>query len=282
MITVRTVADLHTQINRLKAEGKEIGLVPTMGALHKGHETLVSAARKLSDVVVVSIFVNPLQFGIEEDMERYPRQEEKDLEMLDRLGVDIAYLPGAKEMYPDGFAILVQTQAHRDILCAKSRPGHFDGVATVVTKLFNQVRPDRAFFGEKDYQQLCVVRALVRDLDLPVKVFGVPTVREVDGLALSSRNAYLTDRHRQLAPQIHAILTMLVAKAKQGRSPAYFLAKEGRNLLISKGFDKIDYLEFRDAETLEEVTNAITRPTRLFVAAVLGGTRLIDNIEILP
>ena len=282
MIEVRTVAELRAHINRLKQQGKEIGFVPTMGALHKGHAALVEAAKKLNDAVVVSIFVNPLQFGIDEDLDRYPRQEEKDLALLKDLEVDIVYFPSTKEMYPNGFSILVQTQAYRNILCAKSRPGHFDGVATVVTKLFNQVQPHRAFFGEKDYPQLCVVRALVRDLDFNIHVFGVPTVREKDGLALSSRNAYLSDRQRRTALNIPLTLNMLAAKAKQGRSPASYLAREGRSLLLDKGFHKVDYLEFRDAETLEEVTNSILRPTRLLVAAYLDNVRLIDNIEILP
>ena len=282
MIEVRTVAELRAQINSLKKTGKEIGFVPTMGALHEGHMSLIDAAKKLSDAVVVSIFVNPLQFGIDEDLERYPRQEAKDLKMLKEAGVDIVYLPTTKEMYPEGFSILVQTQTYADILCAKTRPGHFDGVATIVTKLFNQVQPDRAFFGEKDYQQLCVIRSLVRDLDFTIKIFGVPIVREPDGLAMSSRNAYLSDRQRQLALSLYVTLNMLAGKALQGRSPTYYLAREGRHLLGSKGFDKVDYLEFRDAETLEEVTNSIKRPTRLLVAAHIGSIRLIDNIEILP
>ena len=282
MIEVRTVAELRAHINSLKKEGKEIGFVPTMGALHKAHASLITAAQKLNDAVVVSIFVNPLQFGIYEDLERYPRQEAEDLKMLEEMGVDIAYLPTTKEMYPEGFSALIQTQAYRDILCAKSRPGHFDGVATVVTKLFNQVQPDRAFFGEKDYQQLCIVRSLVRDLDFTLQVFGVPILREEDGLAMSSRNAYLSGRQRQLALSLYSILSMLASKAKQGRSPAYYLAREGRQLLVGKGFDKVDYLEFRDAETLEEVSNSIRRPTRLMVAAHIDNIRLIDNVEILP
>lgn len=281
MIEVRTVAELRAQINSLKKQGKEIGFVPTMGALHEGHMSLITTAQKINDAVVVSIFVNPLQFGIDEDLDRYPRQEERDLKLLEAIGVDIAYLPSAKEMYPEGFSALVQIQAYHDILCAKFRPGHFDGVATVVTKLFNQVQPDRAFFGEKDYQQLCIIRALVRDLDLTLKIFGVPTLREPDGLAMSSRNAYLSPRQRRLALSLYATLTMLASKAKQGRSPTYYLAREGRQLLTNKGFE-VDYLEFRDAETLEEVTNSIRRPTRLLVAAHIDHIRLIDNIEVLP
>lgn len=282
MIIIRTVAELSSHINSLKKEGVEVGLVPTMGALHKGHMALVSAAQKLSDAVVVSIFVNPLQFGVNEDLDRYPRQEEKDIQILTEMGVDVVYIPSVKEMYPDGFSLLVQTQAYHDILCAASRPGHFDGVATVVTKLFLQVQPSRAFFGEKDFQQICVVRSLVKDLDLPIKIFGVPTVREPDGLAMSSRNSLIPFDKRSIATNIYQILTLLANKAKQGRSPSYYLAKEGRNLLLSKGFDKVDYLEFRDAETLEEVTNTITRPTRILVAAHLGNVRLIDNVEVFP
>lgn len=282
MIVVRTVKELRNHINSMKKANKEIALVPTMGALHRGHTSLISAAQKLSDVVVVSIFVNPLQFGVSEDLDRYPRQEEKDIKLLDEMGVDIAYIPILKEMYPDGFSLLLQTQAHHDILCAFNRPGHFDGVVTVVMKLFLQVQPSKAFFGEKDYQQMCVVRALARDLDLDIKIFGVPTVREPDGLAMSSRNALLNDRQRSIAAAIYQTLVLLEKKAKQGRSPIYYLAKEGKNLLLSKGFDKVDYLEFRDAETLEEVTNTIKRPTRIFVAAHLGSVRLIDNIEIIP
>ncbi len=282
MIIIRTVAELRTHINSLKKAGKEIGLVPTMGALHKGHTSLVSAAQKLSDVVVVSIFVNPLQFGVNEDLERYPRQEEKDIKLLTEMGVDFVYIPPLKEMYPDGFSLLVHTHAYHDILCAAARPGHFDGVATVITKLFLQVQPSSAFFGEKDYQQLCIIRALVRDLDLAVKIFGVPIVRESDGLAMSSRNVLIPPEKRSTAQLIYQTLTLLANKAKQGRSPAYYLAKEGKNMLMTKGFDRVDYLEFRDAETLEEVTNSIKRPTRLLMAANLGNVRLIDNLEVLP
>lgn len=282
MIVARTVAELRSHINSMKKANKEIGLVPTMGALHKGHTALVSAAQKLCDVVVVSIFVNPLQFGVSEDMDRYPRQEEKDIKLLEEMSVDIVYIPPLKEMYPEGFSLLLQTQAYHDILCASKRPGHFDGVATVVMKLFLQVQPSKAFFGEKDYQQLCIVRVLARDLDLDIRIFSVPTVREADGLAMSSRNALLTDHQRSVAVNIYQILELLAKKAKQGRSPIYYLAREGKNLLLSKGFSKVDYLEFRDAETLEEITNTIKRPSRIFVAAHLGSVRLIDNIEILP
>lgn len=282
MIQARTVAELRTHINSLKQEGKEIGFVPTMGALHKGHVALVNMAKKLSDVVVVSTFINPLQFSVDEDLESYPRMEEADVKLLEGLGVDIVYMPSLQEMYPEGFSALVQTQAFSEILCAKSRPGHFDGVATVVTKLLNQVGPQRVFMGEKDYQQLCVVRALVRDLNFQVKIFGVPTVREADGLAVSSRNAYLDEEQRQIAAGMHEILALLATKATQGRSPTYYLAREGRNMLVAKGFSKVEYLEFRDAETLEEVTNTISRPTRLLAAVRLGTTRLIDNVEVLP
>ena len=282
MQILRTKQELDQHITKLKLENRQIGFVPTMGALHQGHVALIKAAAKLCDAVVVSIFVNPLQFGENEDFRQYPRTEARDIELLEQQHVSAVYLPTAEMMYPEMFTTRVTISRYNDILCAKSRPGHFDGVATILTKLFLQVQPDRAFFGEKDYQQLVIVRQLVKDLDFPVRVFGVPIARDTDGLALSSRNAYLNEKERRIAPALYETMMFIAGKIRVGRSPVYFLTKEARNLLLGKGFDKVEYMELRDAATLEEITNYCDVPARLLVAVQLGRTRLIDNIEVMP
>lgn len=280
--TIQHYADLQALVKEWRAQGKTIGFVPTMGALHEGHATLVRLARQQCDKVIVSIFVNPLQFGENEDFDRYPRQEEKDTAFLTTEKVDAVYLPTMEALYPEGYAVTLDVHKWSDILCAVARPRHFDGVATIVSKFLHQIMPDKAYFGEKDYQQLCVVKLVTRELFLPVQIIGVPTVREKDGLALSSRNAYLNERERSIAPAMFETMNLIAGKTKGGRSPIYYLLKEGKRMLTSKGFTKVDYLEVRDAETLDEVTNTVLRPARIFCAAYINNTRLIDNIEILP
>jgi pantoate--beta-alanine ligase len=275
----RTVAHLRKAGAGWRANGERIGLVPTMGALHAGHMALVAAARAACDRVVVSIFVNPKQFGPAEDLSSYPRPEATDLDMLRRAGIDLAYLPGVEEIYPPGFATLVRVAGLSEGLCGAHRAGHFDGVATVVAKLLIQVQPDIAYFGEKDYQQLTIVRRLARDLDLPVRIEGVPTVREPDGLALSSRNVYLSAEERRIAPNLARVLRAIAAAL--AREPGMVARELARGTAeLERAGLTVEYLEIRDAETLAPVTAKITAPSRAFAAIHLGRTRLIDNLPI--
>jgi pantoate--beta-alanine ligase len=279
---VSTLDPLRIAVDGLKATGT-LALVPTMGALHEGHLTLVRAAKAQADHVAVSIFVNPRQFGPKEDLAKYPRQLERDCELLRAEGVGLVWAPTAEAMYPEGYATTVSVGGVSDGLCGAARPGHFDGVATVVAKLFNQVRPDLALFGEKDWQQLAVIRRMARDLDLVLPhakaVLGVPTVREADGLALSSRNAYLSEADRAAAVALPGGMKMAIAAIRGGtairEATAAFKAS-----LITAGFASVDYAEVRDAASLEPVTALGSTPARLFVAARIGGTRLIDNMPV--
>jgi pantoate--beta-alanine ligase len=276
---VRTIEDLRSHITSWRSVGARIGLVPTMGALHEGHLALVRAARAECYRVVATIFVNPKQFAPNEDLDAYPRREEADLAMLGSAGVDLVFMPATAEIYPAGFATTVRVEGLTDCLCGAHRPGHFDGVATVVTKLLLQSLPDAAYFGEKDYQQLLVVRRLARDLDIPVRIAGVPTVREADGLALSSRNAYLSPAERRIAPNLARILQRIAAAlAAQPGTVASEIA-QGRADLESAGLS-VEYLEIREADTLAPVTATISGPARIFAAVHLGRTRLIDNLPI--
>jgi pantoate--beta-alanine ligase len=276
---VRTIADLRSCVARWRGSGERVGLVPTMGALHAGHMALVRAALQECDRVVATIFVNPKQFAANEDLGSYPRREMADLDMLRAAHVDVAFVPAAEEIYPPGFATLVRVSGLTEGLCGAHRAGHFDGVATVVTKLLLQSLPDAAYFGEKDYQQLMVVRRLAHDLDIPVRIEGVATWREPDGLALSSRNAYLTAEERRRAPALARVLRTIATRL--AREPAA-VAKElehGRAELEDAGLT-VEYLEIRDAETLAPITRAVTAPARVFAAVQLGRTRLIDNMPI--
>lgn len=277
MQIVRTVRELREWVGASRAEGRRIGFVPTMGALHAGHMSLVEAALQAYDTVVASIFVNPTQFGPGEDLDAYPRQEAADAKLLERAGVGLLFVPSAQEMYPEGFATTVSVGRLAKPLCGEDRPGHFDGVATVVTKLLNQVCPNAAFFGEKDWQQLTIIRRLTADLDLGVEIVGVPTVREEDGLALSSRNAYLSKEERQTAAKLPEILRTAAVSIAAGEQVADTLAVGWRSL-EEAGFVP-QYLELRDPHTLEPA-ETLGRPARLFVAARLGKTRLIDNVEV--
>lgn len=276
----RTVEEARARLRRWRMAGETVGLVPTMGALHDGHLALVRAAQKDCDRVVVSLFVNPAQFGPNEDLARYPRNEAEDARLAAAEGAELMFAPGVEEIYPDGFATTVTVDDVSKGLCGHHRPGHFDGVATVVAKLLNQCQPDRAYFGEKDYQQLMVVRRMARDLNIPVTIEGVATVREPDGLALSSRNAYLSPPQRKAAVSLSATLFAMAEHLHAGAAAAEQEAW-GKNALTEVGFDRIDYVEVRDAETLAPVER-VTTPARVLAAAHLGGTRLIDNVPVTP
>ncbi len=275
MKIVRRIADLRRAVAGWRREGSDIGLVPTMGALHDGHLALVRTARAAHGRVVATIFVNPTQFGPGEDFETYPRDEASDLAKLDAHGTDLVFIPPADEMYPEGFSTTVTVAGVSEGLCGDHRPGHFAGVATVVTKLLLQTLPDVAYFGEKDYQQLIVIRRLARDLDIPVEIAGVPTVREPDGLALSSRNAYLTEAERRVAPHLNRVLREVARTVAAGGDVAA-ATSAGLAALRAAGFDGVDYLEVRDAETLAPVRR-LAGPARVLAAVRLGRTRLIDN-----
>ncbi|MGH7045891.1 MAG: pantoate--beta-alanine ligase [Stellaceae bacterium] len=279
MHIARTIAELRGMLAPWRSTGEHIGLVPTMGALHAGHMALVGAAKTQCERVVATIFVNPRQFAPAEDLGAYPRPEAADLAMLRAADVDLAFVPGAEEIYPPGFATLVRVAGLSEGLCGAHRAGHFDGVATVVAKLLIQSLPDRAYFGEKDYQQLMVIRRLARDLDLPVAIEGVPTVREADGLALSSRNAYLTPAERRVAPELVRVLRRVATALAAAPDAVGPETERGRALLAQAGFD-VEYLEIRDAASLAPVTAVVSAPARVFAAARLGRTRLIDNVAI--
>jgi pantoate--beta-alanine ligase len=276
--TVRTVADLRAVVGAWHRGGERVALVPTMGALHRGHLALVERGRALCPRVVTSLFVNPTQFGPNEDFARYPRDEAADAALLASVGCDLLYAPGVLEMYPDGFAVTVTPGPIAERQCGPFRPGHFAGVATVVSKLLLQSQADVALFGEKDFQQLQVIRRIARDLDIPVAIEGVPTVRESDGLALSSRNVYLTAEQRGVAPAIYRTLQEMARRLEAGDDVAAVSA-DGLAALARAGFSAIDYLEIADAETLAPLAR-LDRPGRILAAVWLGKTRLIDNIAV--
>ncbi|GAB2177005.1 pantoate--beta-alanine ligase [Dongia sp. agr-C8] len=276
---VRSVAALRAATLPHRKAGKRIGLVPTMGALHQGHLELVKMARRHADFVVATIFVNPLQFNPSEDLSAYPRDEATDLNLLAATGADLVFAPNVAEMYPKNFSTGVKVSGLTQYLDGPARPGHFEGVATVVTKLFNQAQPDIACFGEKDFQQLQVIRRLTRDLDLPIEIVAVPTVRDEDGLAMSSRNRYLTERERIAAAVLPVALQAAVRALKNGAAAAPIL-EQARAALRAAGFNPIDYVELCDGETLQPLP-AARAGARLFAAAHLGRTRLIDNWPVL-
>jgi pantoate--beta-alanine ligase len=276
--TIRQLKPLRKAIAALRAEGGKVALVPTMGALHAGHMALVAEARRRADHVVASIFVNPKQFAPTEDLAAYPRRAAKDSAMLSEAGVSVLWMPDVEVMYPAGHATNVSVGGVSDGLDGLARPGHFDGVATVVAKLFNQVRPDIALFGEKDFQQLAVIRRLVVDLDFNIEIIGVPTEREEDGLALSSRNVYLTEEERQQARALPRALGAAVTAIEGGSDVAEALAR-AEATLIESGFQSVDYVSLCDAVTLQPIT-CLDRPARLLAAARIGAARLIDNVPV--
>lgn len=278
---VSTVKDLRARIARWRRAGESVGLIPTMGALHAGHLSLVKIAKKRCDRAVTSIFVNPTQFAPTEDFDKYPRTFEEDLAQLATVGGDLVWAPTKDEMYPAGFATRVVPQGAAEGLETDFRPHFFSGVATVCCKLFTQTGADLAVFGEKDYQQLCVIRQMVRDLNLPIEIVGAPTVREPDGLAMSSRNRYLSEVERRKAATIQQAIVKVASAAASGRGLAKAIA-DGEAALVAAGFTKIDYIAVRDAETLKEWDRKSGRPGRVLAAAWLGATRLIDNVAIEP
>ena len=275
---VRTVADLRAAIAAARRGGKTIGLVPTMGALHEGHLSLVRAAKQRCSHVVATLFVNPKQFAPHEDFERYPRDEAGDANMLASAGCDLLYAPARSVMYPDGFATSVLVSSVSTMLEGQMRPHFFGGVATVVTKLLLQALPDSAFFGEKDYQQLLVIKQLTRDLDIPVEIIGCATVREHDGLAMSSRNAYLSAHERRVAARLNLVMHEAI-KAVHTGAPIDAIEGEANRHLTAAGFTSVDYVAIRNANTLQPVASRI-EPARILAAAWLGKTRLIDNMAV--
>ena len=280
MNTVKTVRELRAAVARARSEGKQIGLVPTMGNLHSGHAALVTKAAQQVDFVVASIFVNPLQFGANEDLDTYPRTLAADQETLLQAGCHLLFAPTVEEMYPHGMTGLTRVSAAQlsNELCGSRRPGHFDGVTTVVSKLFNMVQPDLAIFGQKDYQQLAVIRAMVHDLNMPIQIIGEPTVRADDGLALSSRSGYLNEEQRALAPALYRQLNEMVEAIKAGERDYCALVNQHLARLEASGF-RPDYLEVRHALTLQPA-QADDRDLVILVAAYLGTTRLIDNVHL--
>jgi pantoate--beta-alanine ligase len=276
--TIREARQLPAALIALRAGAKSLALVPTMGALHAGHLTLVEEAKRRADRVAATIFVNPLQFGANEDFGRYPRQEEKDAEALAEAGCDLLWLPQPEEMYPAGFATNVSVKGLGDRWEGEARPGHFDGVATVVAKLLCAVRPEIAVFGEKDFQQLAVIRRMTQDLQLGVEILGVPTVRDADGLALSSRNAYLSTDERRRAIALPQSLNEAAEAIRASRRVAQSL-EQAKSRLTAAGFAKVDYFALVNALTLEPL-DEVGGPMRLIAAATIGTTRLIDNIPV--
>lgn len=277
----RGVVALRAQVRAWRAQGLRVGFVPTMGALHEGHLSLVRTALAHCDRAVVSIFVNPTQFAAHEDLGRYPRDEAGDLAKLAAVGAHLAFLPTVAEMYPAGASTWVEVEGLSRGLCAERRPGHFRGVATVVAMLLNQAQADVAVFGEKDYQQLLVIKRLARDLAIPTEIVGGATVREADGLAMSSRNLLLRPEHRSAAPMLYRALNETAAALATGALAGPILEATAARLERS-GFQDIDYVELRDAETLQPLTSLGSRPARLLAAAFLGSVRLIDNIPVPP
>jgi len=273
---------MQTFARESRRSGKSIALVPTMGFLHEGHLELMRKAREKADLVVVSIFVNPIQFGPNEDLDRYPRDLAGDLDKCDSVGVDIVFTPTPEEIYPNGFQTAVAVNKITQVLCGASRPNHFQGVTTVVVKLFNLTLPDFAFFGEKDFQQLAVIRRMVIDLNFPLEIIGVPIVRESDGLAMSSRNAYLPAQQRAEAPAIYKALSNARKLYNQGMNEAERLCKavsDQLNKSIESDF-KIEYIEIYDSNNLTLIENKISSPATILIAVHLGKTRLIDNLQL--
>ena len=281
---VRSTGEVRRRVAAWRAGGLSVGLVPTMGAVHDGHLALVRAAASGSNRVVASLFVNPKQFAPGEDFSAYPRDEARDARLIEEAGGDLLFVPPGESVYPDGFSTAVAVRGLTEGLCGAFRPGHFEGVATVVAKLFNMVRPDAAWFGEKDFQQLQVIRRLARDLDLGVEVHGVATVREEDGLALSSRNVYLNATERAAAPALNrrAARACRKRRPRAGRRHPVGAIREAERTIADAGFRTIDYVAVVDRETLQPAEAPITREARALAAAWLGKARLIDNVPVMP
>jgi len=279
MKTIDSISRMSTFVKMMKKEGKSIGFVPTMGYLHEGHTSLVKAARKHTDVVVMSIFINPLQFGPKEDFEKYPRDLRHDEELAREAGVDVIFYPSLKDMYPDGYATYVTVEKLTDTLCGESRPGHFRGVATVVTKLLNIVKPNVAYFGQKDMQQALIMKKMVADLNMDVDVKIMPIMREKDGLAMSSRNMYLSEAERKDATVLYQSLKLAENMAKQGERDARKILKAMEDMIKQKPAAKIDYIKAVDTKDLRDVKH-VSGEVMIALAVFFGHTRLIDNIVI--
>lgn len=280
MIVIEKILEMREFCANSKKEGKTIGFVPTMGYLHRGHISLMELARDKCDILAVSIFVNPAQFSPGEDFEKYPRDKERDLRICNEVGVDVVFIPDEKEIYPKGYSTYVSVEGNlTKYLCGASRPGHFKGVATIVTKLFNIITPDFAVFGEKDAQQLAVIRQIVSDLNLPVKIISAPIIREPDGLAMSSRNEYLTQQERQVAPQLYKSLLLAKELVEKGERNSETITSMIHDYLDKIGEFKIDYIEVVDPETMTPIKQ-IRGKALISVAVFLGKARLIDNIMV--
>lgn len=277
---IQTINEMKQTIKPLKQQNKKIGFVPTMGYLHKGHLSLVECSKKKNDITVVSIFVNPTQFGKNEDFDKYPRDLERDLKLCEEAGVDYVFAPTVYEMYPEGYSTYVIMEPLTDKLCGKYRPGHFKGVLTVVNKLFNIVQPDNAYFGEKDYQQLIIIKKMLEDLNMNVNVVGCPIIREEDGLAMSSRNKYLSEEERKSALSLSKALFLAKELFEKGETNPQKIKEEMRKLILSYPLVKeIQYIEIVDPKTLEE-KQKVEKGNRVLLAVFVGDTKLIDNIEL--
>jgi pantoate--beta-alanine ligase len=273
---IETVDKMHARSEGIRLSGKKIGLFPTLGFLHEGHLELIRQVKKRSDFVVMSLFVNPIQFGPNEDFEKYPRDTEGDLKKAKGEGVDMAFMPSVQEMYPHGFQSVVRVDNITKYLCGKSRPGHFEGVTTVVAKLFNIIKPHIAVFGQKDFQQLAVIRRMVKDLDMDIEIVGVPTFREPDGLAMSSRNKYLNQEERKSALSLKKAMDMAIKMAEQGERESKKIIASISELILSFPFTNIDYINICDPDTLEDIS-LLKEKSLLAMAVRVGSTRLIDN-----
>ncbi len=280
MKTIENISRMLTFVKMMRREGKSIGLVPTMGYLHEGHLSLVKAAKKHTDVVIMSIFINPLQFGPKEDFEKYPRDLKHDEEAAREAGVDVIFYPSLKDMYPEGYATYVTVEKLTGNLCGESRPGHFRGVATVVTKLFNIVKPEVAYFGQKDMQQAMMIKKMASDLNMDIDVKIMPVVREKDGLAMSSRNMYLSDAERRDAAMIYQSLKNAEMLIKNGERDVRKIIRAVEDMIRSRQSARIEYVKLVDAKDLKDV-KTITGETALAVAVFFGKTRLIDNITLM-
>lgn len=279
MVVVERIQDMKNIVKRLKKEGKSIGFVPTMGYLHEGHLSLVRFSKMQNDITIMSIFVNPIQFGPNEDYDRYPRDFERDKNLAEKEGVDYIFYPSVEEMYPEDFKTVVSVKKITEIMCGKSRPGHFDGVATVVLKLFNIVNPDRAYFGQKDAQQLAVIKQMVKDLNLDVEIVPCPIVREQDGLAMSSRNVYLSEEERKSATVLYRALNLAKEMIEKGEKEVSRIKKAMEEMILKEKYTRIDYIEFVNSDTFE-VVSKVEGKVLIALAVFVGKARLIDNIVV--
>nr|WP_274600279.1 pantoate--beta-alanine ligase [Persephonella atlantica] len=277
---IKKIEEMKQIVRRIKREGKTVGFVPTMGYLHEGHLSLIRCSKRENDITVVSVFVNPIQFGKNEDLDRYPRDLERDLKLCEREGVDYLFYPSVGEMYPEGYSTYVEVEGLTEELCGRYRPGHFKGVTTVVTKLFNIVNPDKAYFGKKDYQQLKVIQRMVKDLNMDVVVVGCPVVREEDGLAMSSRNKYLTGNERISALSLYRALMKAKELFENGERTPERIKEEMKKIILSyPEVREIQYIEIVDSESLKPVKK-VKKGDTVALAVFVGNTRLIDNIQL--